>query len=45
MGDFMNTSTFGQQAICHNAQVGISLGRYLYNENKTVLYVDCIMDI
>ncbi|KAB0798185.1 hypothetical protein PPYR_09178 [Photinus pyralis] len=25
MGDFMNTSTFGQQAICHNAQIGISI--------------------
>ncbi|KAK5650607.1 hypothetical protein RI129_001636 [Pyrocoelia pectoralis] len=25
MGDFMNTSTFGQQAICHNAQIGVSI--------------------
>ncbi|KAF5270444.1 hypothetical protein FQR65_LT05633 [Abscondita terminalis] len=25
MGDFMNTNTFGQQAICHNAQIGISV--------------------
>lgn len=25
MGDFMNTNTFGQQAICHDAQVGISI--------------------
>ncbi|KAF2905262.1 hypothetical protein ILUMI_00913 [Ignelater luminosus] len=25
MGDFMNTSTFGEQAVCHNAQIGISI--------------------
>lgn len=26
MSEFNNMSTFGQQNICHNAQIGISVG-------------------
>ena len=28
MGDYSNLNTFGQQAICHNAQIGISVGNH-----------------
>lgn len=32
MGDFNNMSAFGQRAICHNAQIGISVGNvYSFN--------------
>lgn len=29
IGDYSNVSTFGQQNICHNAQIGISIGDFI----------------
>lgn len=34
MGDYNNTSTFGQQAICYNAQIGISIGKFIMQIKK-----------
>ncbi|KAF5273391.1 hypothetical protein FQA39_LY07408, partial [Lamprigera yunnana] len=36
MGDLMNTNTFGQQAICHNAQIGISIAAQSAEPNSYV---------